>query len=121
MKLNELKNRKVAKELPIGRHEVTFKKIDYRTNSEMDITGVFIHIDGYKPLFIPFFDNGDNFQLDLLLEQLGCDSYDPDEINQCTGTRIIAQKYIRQVEDRTFTNVSFNTNFASTDNESLPA
>lgn len=103
MKINELKNMKKAPEMPLGTHEVTFKKIQYRTDADENINGVFVHIEEYRSLFIPFFEE-DNFQLDLLLEQLGCDSYDPDEINDCAGTKIKVTRYQRDV----YTNTSFN-------------
>jgi len=103
MKLNEIKNMQVAKEMPIGTEEVTFKKIQYRTDAEDNITGVFVHIEEYRSLFIPFFEE-DNFQLDLLLNQLGCSSYDPEEINKCAGTVITATRY----ERGEYVNTSFN-------------
>ena len=113
MKLNELKNRTVAVEMPMGRNEVVFKRIDYRIDKETeDVTGVFVHIENYRPLFIPFFASGDNFQLDLLLTQLGCSSYDPDEINKSAGTVIVAHRYVRETPEQTYTNVSFNANYA---------
>ena len=112
MKLNELKNMKRAVEMPMGKNEVIFDHIDYRVDRDTDeITGVFVHVKNYKPLFIPFFNEGQNFQLDLLLEQLGCESYDPDEVNQYTGSMIIAHRYIRETPDQTYTNVSFNANY----------
>ena len=105
MKLNEIKNMQVAKEMPLGTHEVTFKKIQYRTDLEDNITGVFVHVEEYRSLFIPFFEQ-DNFQLDLLLNQLGCTSYDPDEINKFHGVVIKATRYKRGE----YTNTSFNPN-----------
>lgn len=111
MKLNDLKNMKRAVEMPIGKNEVVFKRIDYRVDKETgDITGVFVHVEGYRALFIPFFDE-DNFQLDLLLTQLECDSYDPEEINKRKGTVIIAHRYTRETPEQTYTNVSFNANY----------
>ena len=122
MKLNDLKNRKVAIEMPMGRNEVVFKRIDYKIDRETEeVTGAFVHVEGYKPLYIPIFDNGDNFQLDLLLGQLGCDSYDPDEINKATGTVIIAHRYIRETERATYTNTSFNANYNDQAPFDLPA
>lgn len=103
MKISEIKKMKVMPEMPLGTHEVTFKKIQYRTDSEMNINGVFVHIAEFRSLFIPFFEE-DNFQLDLLLKQLGCDSYDPDEINKCEGTMIKATRYPRGE----YINTSFN-------------
>lgn len=108
MKLSEIKNMQVAKEMPLGTHEVTFKKIQYRVDTEDNITGVFVHVEEYRSLYIPFFDQ-DNFQLDLLLNQLGCTSYDPDEINKFKGTVITATRYTRGQ----YTNTSFNPNGAS--------
>ena len=108
MKISEIKNMKRTPEMPVGTtEEVTFKKIQYRTNAEGDITGVFVHIEEYRSLFIPFFEE-DNFQLDLLLQQLSCDSYDPEEINKCAGTIIKATRYERVTESGTYTNTSFN-------------
>lgn len=112
MKLSELKNMKVAVEMPMGKNEVVFKRIDYRIDREtQDVTGVFVHVEKFRPLFVPFFGNGDNFQLDLLLKQLGCESYDPDEINKAAGTVIVAHKYTREAKGQTYTNVSFNANY----------
>lgn len=107
MKISEIKNMKRVPEMPLGTHEVTFKKIQYRTDADMNINGVFVHIEEYRSLFIPFFDE-DNFQLDLLLGQLGCESYDPEEINQCAGTVIKATRYERVTDTGTYTNTSFN-------------
>lgn len=113
MKLNELKNTKRAVEMPLGKNEVIFDHIDYRTDRETeDINGVFVHVKDYRPLFIPFFDNGQNYQLDLLLDQLGCDSYDPAEINQHRGSVIVAHRYLRETPEDTFTNVSFNARYS---------
>ena len=105
MKISEIKNMKVAAEMPLGTHEVTFKRIQYRTDADMNINGVFVHVEEYRSLFIPFFEE-DNFQLDLLLKQLGCDSYNPDEINKFAGTVIKATRYVRGQ----YTNTSFNPN-----------
>ena len=112
MKLNEFKNMKKAVEMPLGTHDVTFKRIQYRTDSEDNITGVFVHVEEYRSLFIPFFEE-DNFQLDLLLEQLGTNSYDPEEINKCIGTVIKATRY----ERGDYVNTSFNPRGIDTEEE----
>lgn len=122
MNINELKKMKKAPELPFGKNEVTFKEIQYRTdNFTGDVNGVFVHIENFKPLYLNFFANGQNFQLDLLLDQLGCDSYDPDEINKAKGTVIIAHRYTRETETGTFTNTSFNPNYVATDETDILA
>lgn len=105
MKISEIKNMQVAKEMPLGTEEVTFKRIQYRTDADDNINGVFVHIEEYRSLFLPFFEE-DNFQLDLLLNQLGCSSYDPEEINKCAGTIITATRYQRGE----YVNTSFNPN-----------
>ena len=105
MKISEIKNMKRASEMPLGTQEVTFKRIQYRTDAEDNINGVFVHIEEYRSLFLPFFEQ-DNFQLDLLLGQLGCESYDPEEINKCAGTVITATRY----ERGEYVNTSFNPN-----------
>lgn len=105
MKISEIKNMTVAKEMPLGTEEVTFKRIQYRTDADDNINGVFVHIEEYRSLFLPFFES-DNFQLDLLLKQLGCESYDPEEINKCAGTVITATRY----ERGDYVNTSFNPN-----------
>lgn len=115
MKLNEMRTMKRAPEMPMGRHEVVFEKLQYRVNGEGDITGAFVHVQGYRSLFIPIFEE-QNFQLDLLLGQLGCDSYNDEEINQYAGTVITCNRYTRTTDDgTTYTNVSFNKNVNTTD------
>lgn len=112
MKLNELKTKEVKTALTIGKHEVVFDHLEYRTDSTGEITGIWVHVAKYRPLFIPFFDE-QNYQLDLLLEQLGVDSYDPDEINKATGTVITCHRYERVTDTDTFINVSFNPRYVS--------
>ncbi len=119
MKLNELKKVERAKEMPLGTNEVIFDHIDYRVDRlTEDVTGIFVHVKNYKPLFLPFFDDGQNYQLDFLLDQLGCDSYDPEEINKAEGTVITVHRYIRTTETNEYTNVSFNAKYSE---EDIPA
>lgn len=111
MKINELKNKTVVKALGIGKHEVIFDHLEYRTDERTgDIDGIWVHIQQYRPLFLPFFEE-QNYQLDLLLEQLGVDSYDPEEINKAAGTVIICHRYEREVNSRTYINCSFNPRY----------
>lgn len=122
MKLNELRTKEILRSLPLGKNEVIFDHIDYRTDDEDNINGVWVYIQKYRPLFLPFFEE-DNFQLDLLLEQLGIESYDPDEINKAKGTVIIAHRYERYDEQKaqTFTNVSFNPRYNGTTEKTILA
>lgn len=111
MNINDLAKREFKKNLALGKHNVVFDHIEYRTDDEGDITGIYVHIEAFKPLFVPFFDNGENYQLDLLLEQLNVDSYAPDEINRAKGTTIICHRYERVTDTNTYTNVSFNPRY----------
>ena len=105
MKRDAFENRTRTPELALGTHEVTFERIQYREDFEGNITGAFIHIKGFKSLFIPIFEE-ENFQLDLLLAQLGEDSYSEQNINTHRGQKIICTRYPRGE----YTNVSFNPN-----------
>lgn len=114
MKLNEMRKTEVVRAMPFGKNEVVFEKLEYRVDPETkDINGAWIHVSNYRPLFIPIF-NEQNFQLDLLTEQLGVDSYDDREINKCEGTVIIAHKYKRHDEKtgEDYTNISFNPRYS---------
>lgn len=108
MKMNDFVKKTRVMELPLGTSEVVFKRIDYRIDDDQNVTGAFIHIEGFKPLYIPVFEEA-NYQLDFLLEQLDVVSYDPTEINKKAGTTIIAQRYQRNISNRTYTNVTFDT------------
>jgi hypothetical protein len=112
MKLNEMCQKEVRKEMPLGKNNVTFEGLRYRLKEDDEVTGAWIDIKEYKSLFIPIFEE-ENYQLDLLLEQLEVTSYDPEEINKASGKRIIAHKYLRTVEDRPdpYTNISFNPRY----------
>lgn len=105
MRLDNFKAMKRAAELELGTHKVVFEKIQYRTDDVGEVTGAFIHVRGFRSLFIPIFET-ENYQLDLLLAQLGCDSYDDAEINKFAGKEITCTRYQRE----TYTNVSFNPN-----------
>lgn len=114
MKLEDFKKKTVQRSMPMGKNEITFDHLEYREDADGEIKGAWIYNKEYRPLFIPIFDDN-SYQLDLLTEQLGVETYDPDEINKCVGTVIIAHKYERNDEKRqqTFTNVSFNPRYNS--------
>ena len=114
MKLNEIRKNTVTRAMPYGKNEVVFEGLEYRLDNDKNVTGAWVHIKDFKPLFIPVFE-GENYQLDLLTEQLGVDTYDDREINKCTGTCIIAHKYTRIDEERgmEFTNISFNPRYTA--------
>lgn len=119
MKLNELRKKEVKRSMPYGKNEVTFDHIEFRIDEESkEITGAFVHIKEFKALFIPIFEDN-NYQLDLLTEQLGVDSYDDREINKTTGTMIIAHKYTRMNEQlqQEFTNISFNPRYVANEEQ----
>ena len=105
MNINDFKKMKRMPEMPLGTHRAIFKRIQYRTDESQNVTGAFVHVEGYRSLFIPIFET-ENFQLDLLLSQLGCSSYDDTDINACAGKEITCTRYQREA----YTNVSFNPN-----------
>lgn len=117
MKLNDLKKKTVKATLPICmKKEVTFKSLNYRTDEQGNINGIFVEVAEYRSLFLPFFEDGNNFELDNLLEQLGVDTYDPEEINKTAGTKIIVSKVERKKDKDIFENVSFNPNIKRVEN-----
>lgn len=106
MKLEDLKNLTATKDLPLGTSKVVFDKIQYRIDQETkDIIGAFVHIKDYSSLYIPVFEE-DNFQLNLLIKQLGAKNATPDEINKCSSKEITVTRY----ERGEYVNVSFNPN-----------
>lgn len=110
MNINEIKNTKVKENMPLGTHEVAFEKIEYRADAAGNVKNAFVHVAGYRSIYLPIFD-GDNFQLDFLCKQLGAESWDPDEINAQKGTVITVQRYERENPlnpDEPFINTSFN-------------
>lgn len=121
MKITDVKKMKRNTEMANGTHTVKFSRIDYRTNETQDVTGVFVHVQGFRPLFIPFFENGENYQLDFLLQQLGVDSYDPAEVNKKAGTEIVCTRYTRVVNNNSYQNTSFNPNPRTADAPDAPA
>lgn len=110
MNINAIKNTKVRENLAIGTHEVAFEKIEYRVDREGNVRNAFVHIAGYRAIYLPIFD-GDNFQLDLLCKQLGAESWNDEEINEHKGTMITVHRYERENPmdpDNPFINTSFN-------------
>lgn len=112
MKFNEFAKQEVKKNMPMGRHNVTFEGIDYRIDADGNVTGAFVRTKEYRNLFLPIFEE-QNTQLDLLCDQLGVDTYDPIEINKAKGTIIIATRYEREQ----YVNVSFNPADRNEDSE----
>ena len=110
MKLADIRNTRVKENMPIGTHEVTFEKIEYRADAQGNVKNAFVHIEGYRSIYLPIFD-GDNFQLDFLCKQLGAESWAEDEINNAKGTVITVHRYERENPlnpDNPFLNTSFN-------------
>ncbi len=106
MDINTLRGMKMAAALPIGTHQVVFKKFQWRIDKDGQVKGAWIHIDGFKPLYLNYFDNNENYQLEYLLNQLGTDSYDDNIINEFTNTVITVTRYPKEE----YINTSFNPN-----------
>ena len=119
MKLADIKNTKVKENMPVGTFEVAFEKIEYRADAEGNVKNAFVHVAGYKSIYLPIFD-GDNFQLDFLCKQLGTESWSPDEINEHKGTIITVHRYERENPtnpDIPFLNTSFNADYNADEDE----
>ena len=120
MKRSEMKNIKRANTLGLGTHEVVFNHIQYREDENEEIIGAFVHIEGFKSLYIPVFETKEgeedrNYQLQFLIDQLGVDNCDEDEINTAKGTVIKVTRYEKGV----YTNTSFNPNPTQASGETL--
>jgi hypothetical protein len=91
-----------AKEMPLGTTEAPFEGLEYKADSEdeMSIVGAFIHMEGFRSIYLPFTNGEVNYQLDYLLEQLGCESYDPDEIAKSAGTVVKVSRYLKETEKK---------------------
>lgn len=106
MKLNELAKVAVKKAMPITEEpiEVTFESIRYLVDEEMEVTAYIVSFVEYKDAFFKFFDEGRNYELENLVDQLTAESFAPEEINKFSGKKIKARAY---------TNESYvNTTFA---------
>lgn len=116
MNINELRKELIQKEMPIGTNEVTFAGIQYKTDENKDVKGVYIYTEEYRRVYLHFFSGDDgepevNPNLDYLLTQLGCETRSEDEANACKGTVVKAIKYTVAKEEKTYINVSFNPDF----------
>ena len=106
MKLNELRNVAVKKAMPITEEpiEVTFENLRYLVDENEDITAYIVSFVEFKDAFFKFFEEGRNYELENLIDQLGAESFAPEEINKFSGKKIKARAY---------TNESYvNTTFA---------
>lgn len=98
MKLNELKKVMVKKAMPITEEpiEVTFESIRYLVDEEMEVTAYIVSFVEYKDAFFKFFDEGRNYELENLVDQLGGESFAPEEINKFSGKKIKARAYVNE-------------------------
>ena len=98
MKLEQLKRVAVKKAMPITEEpiEVTFENIRYLVDEEMEITAYVVSFKEYKDAFFKFFDEGRNYELENLVDQLGSESFAPEEINRYSGKKIKARAYVNE-------------------------
>ena len=98
MKLNDLKKVMVKKAMPITEEpiEVVFEGIRYLVDENEDITAYIVSFKEYKDAYFKFFDESRNYELENLLDQLGAESFAPEEINQYSGTVIKARAYVNE-------------------------
>ena len=98
MKLNELRNVAVKKAMPITEEpiEVTFENLRYLVDENEDITAYVVSFAEFKDAFFKFFDEGRNYELENLVDQLGAESFAPEEINRYSGKKIKARAYVNE-------------------------
>lgn len=98
MKLNDLRNVMVKKAMPITEQpvEVTFEGIRYLVDENEDITAYVVSFKEYKDAYFKFFDESRNYELENLLDQLGAESFAPEEINKFSGKKIKARAYVNE-------------------------
>lgn len=98
MKLNELRNVAVKKAMPVTETpiDVTFEGIRYLVDENEDITAYVVSFTEFKDAFFKFFDEGRNYELENLLDQLGAESFAPEEINKFSGKKIKARAYVNE-------------------------
>ena len=98
MKLEQLKKVMVKKSMPITEEpiEVTFEGIRYLVNEDEDITAYVVSFVEYKDAYFKFFDESRNYELENLLDQLGAESFAPEEINKFSGKKIKARSYVNE-------------------------
>ena len=98
MKLNELAKIAVKKAMPITEEpiEVTFEGIRYLVDENEDITAYVVSFTEFKDAYFKFFDEARNYELENLLDQLGAESFAPEEINKFSGKKIKARAYVNE-------------------------
>lgn len=98
MKLNDLKKVMVKKAMPITEEpiEVTFEGIRYLINEDEDVTAYVVSFVEYKDAYFKFFDENRNYELENLVDQLGAESFAPEEINRYSGKKIKARAYVNE-------------------------
>ena len=98
MKLNELAKIAVKKAMPVTEApiDVTFEGIRYLVDENEEITAYIVSFKEYKDAYFKFFDEARNYELENLLDQLGAESFAPEEINKYSGKKIKARAYVNE-------------------------
>ena len=76
--------------------DVTFEGIRYLVDENEDITAYIVSFVEYKDAYFKFFDESRNYELENLLDQLGAESFAPEEINKFSGKKIKARAYVNE-------------------------
>lgn len=98
MKLNDLAKVMVKKAMPITEEpiDVTFENLRYLVDEDMEVTAYIVSFKEYKDAYFKFFDEARNYELENLLDQLGAESFAPEEINKFSGKKIKARAYVNE-------------------------
>lgn len=97
--MNDIKAMAVQKDMPLGVTEAPFVKLEYRADEESnEVTGAYVHLEGYRSIYLHFTNHEVNYQLGYLLEQLGIETYAPDEVNKCKGAMVKVSRYLKTTD-----------------------
>ena len=98
MKLNELAKVAVKKAMPVTETpiDVTFEGIRYLIDENEEITAYVVSFVEFKDAFFKFFEEGRNYELENLVDQLKATSFAPEEINKFSGEKIKARAYVNE-------------------------
>lgn len=115
MNLNDFGKMHFPKTLGTGDFTLTFDHMEIYATPEGEVKGFWLHVaEDYKPVFLPYFANGNNPQMEFFAKQMsGGQDFDPVFIDtNCKGKQFVIHRYNTKPNDagRVYTNTSFNPN-----------
>lgn len=113
MKISDFENITLKAPLQTGTHIVTLAEARYHVDKDEDLKGIWIDLEeNYKALYIPIFDNNNNYQLEFFMQQIGEATSKPSLaiMNKHKGAKLTVHRYISKNEEtgKEYINTSFN-------------